>query len=397
MKIKEVSARSIFNSRREKTIQVSIRTEQGLFTASSPSGKSKGRHEKPAFLGDVEQDINTIRNFSSKISEMNFEKFSDLSKLENLTRGKIGANSLFALEVGILKALASEKGVALWQLINPKARKMPFPIGNCIGGGLHSKEMKGKKPDFQEFLIIPKTDKFFNNVFLMKKALNICSEELRVRKVKGSLNDENAFSTCLSNEEVLGIMMRVKEELEGQIGERIDIGIDMASSSFYTGFLYRYKNRRKRLKKREQINYVLDLTDKYNIDYIEDPLEENDFTGFASLKRKAVRARPTSIIVGDDLTVSNLQRFKKALKMKSINAVILKPNQTGSLLEIAEIVKLAKKYAIKTILSHRSGETSDTALAELAFGFQTDYIKTGIMGKEREIKLKRLIEIEKEF
>ncbi|MEK6820169.1 MAG: enolase C-terminal domain-like protein [Nanoarchaeota archaeon] len=399
MRLKEVCGKVILDSRREKTIQAIVKTEKGVFTASSPSGKSKGRNEKPAFIKNVENDIETIRNFSEKISELNFGEFSDLSKMENMLRGKIGANTLFALETAVLKALASDRKEGLWQLINPRAKKIPFPAGNCIGGGLHSQLVRGLKPDFQEFLIMPKTNRFSDNVFLMRKAWKICGEELKVRRAEGKLNDENAFSTCLSNEEVLEIMQRVKEELEEQVGKEIYIGADIAASSFYTGLIYNYKNfkikDKKRLNKKEQADYILDLVDKYNIDYIEDPLQEEDFLGFSYLRGKMVRARPTSIIVGDDLTVSSLDRFKKALNMKSINAIILKPNQTGSLLEIAEIVRLAKKYALKTVMSHRSGETFDNALADLSFAFQTDYIKTGITGKEREAKLRRLIEIEK--
>jgi enolase len=301
---------------------------------------------------------------------------------------------MFALETAILKALAAERGEQLWKVINPKARKLPYPVGNCVEGGLHSN--KRKKPDFQEFLMIPKTNNFSDNVFLMRHAWKRCGEELKVRKKQGGMSDENAWSTSLSNEEVLEIMKKVKEELEGEVGERIDIGIDLASSTFYTGLIYYYKNKKKRLTRSKQISYVLDLIDEYNIDYIEDPLQQEDFSGFRDLKSRAVRIRPTCIIVGDDLTVSNIERVKKALKTKAINAIILKPNQIGSLTEIADIVILAKKNNIKTVMSHRSGETQDYALADLAFAFQTDYIKTGIMGKEREVKLRRLVEIEKE-
>jgi len=396
MKIKEVKGKIIKDSRKEKTIEVLIKTENGLFSSSSPSGKSKGRHEKPYYVKSIKQDVVSITEISNKICDLKIEKFSDLKKVENLLKGKIGANSLFALETCLLKSLASDTGKAVWQLINEKAKKLPFPIGNCIGGGLHSIFLK-KKPDFQEFLIIPKTTNFSDNVFLMEKAREICGEELKFRKAKGKENDEKAFSTSLDNEEVLGIMQKVKEELEGQVGERIDIGVDIAASTFYTGFLYKYKNKKKRIKKKEQISFVLDLIDKYNLDYVEDPLEQEDFSGFAELKSKAVRTRPTCLIVGDDLTTSCLYRFELALKKKAINAIILKPNQVGSLLEISEIVKIAKKYGIKTVFSHRSGETLDYVLADLAFGFQADYVKMGIVGEERKVKLRRLIEIEKNF
>ena len=395
MKIKEVKASIIKDSRKKKTIQVEVKTEQGLFKSSSPSGKSRGKYEKPYYIQNIEHDINMINK--SDFSNLNFSKFSDLKKIEKAFFGKLGSNSVISLELSLLKALAREGEKQLWEIINPKARKFPYPVGNCIGGGLHTKSLKNKKPDFQEFLIIPKSKNFFENVFLMGKAHELIGKELEVRKVKGKLNDENAWSTSLDNEEVLEIMKKIKEELEFQVGKRIDIGIDVAASSFFTGLIYHYKNKKKRLTQKKQINYILDIIDKYYIDYMEDPLEEKDFSGFAKLKYSSVRIRPTNIIVGDDLTVSNLERFKKSLKMKSINAIILKPNQIGSLIEIFRIVKLAKKFNIKTIMSHRSGETLDNSLADLAFGFSCDYIKTGIIGEEREVKLKRMIEIEKNF
>ena len=393
MRIKGVDAKAIRDSRKERTIYVSVKTEEGLFVSSSPSGKSKGKYEKPYYISNIEHDINMIKK--SDFSKLKLEKFSDLKKIEKAFSGKLGSNSVISLELSMLKALASSERKHLWEIINPKAKNFPFPAGNCIGGGLHSRLLKEKKPDFQEFLIIPKTKNFFENVFLMKKAYDSLGKELEVRKAKGEMNDENAFSTSLSNEEVLEIMKKVKEELESQVGKEIDIGVDIASSTFYTGFVYNYKNKKNKLKTKEQVDYVLDLIDKYNLDYIEDPLEENDFSGFSELRHNAVIVRPTCTIVGDDLTASNLTRFKRALKEKSINAIILKPNQIGSLIEISEIVKLAKKFSIKTVMSHRSGETLDNSLADLSFGFQTDYIKTGIAGEEREVKLKRMIEISK--
>ena len=143
MRIKEVQGKIIEDSRGEKTIQVEIKTKFGTFFSSSPSGKSKGKHEKPYYINSIEEDIKKLKDFS--LSEIEIEKFSDLIEIETLTRGKIGSNSLFALESSILKALALENKKDVWQLINEKARKFPFPVGNCIGGGLHTSGKK--KPD----------------------------------------------------------------------------------------------------------------------------------------------------------------------------------------------------------------------------------------------------------
>ena len=392
MRIKEISSRVIFDSRNEETIEVLVKTEHGIFSASSPSGKSKGKYEKPAFLG-LKEDMIKLQEL--KIDE-EINSFNDLSKIEEKIKGKIGANSLFALETAILKALALEQGKELWQVINEKARKMPFPVGNCIGGGVHTKSWNFLKPDFQEFLIIPKTRKFSDNLFLMNKAWQICGKRLKLRKALGELNDENAWSTSLTNEETLDVMNKTREELQNETEDRIGIGVDIAASSFFTGLLYSYKNPVKRLKNDEQRNYVKELIEKFRIDYVEDPFNEEDFDNFAELRKDIIKER-ACLIVGDDLIASHSERLKKAILKRSVNAVIVKPNQNGSLLEIKKLVELAKKYEIITVFSHRSGETLDYSLADLCFGFSCDFVKTGIKGREREINLNRFLEIEKSF
>jgi len=392
MKIKEVNARIILDSRKEKTIEVLIKTQLGIFSASSPSGKSKGKYEKHTYIKSIEDDISSLINLSSKLSQIEIESFNDLGKIEILAKEKIGANSLLALEIATLKALSLEQGKELWQIVNEKAFKMPFPVGNVIGGGLHTRSLNFLKPDFQEFLIIPKTSNFFDNVFLMNKAHELCRKRLKLRNALGELNDENAFGTSLTNEEALDVLDKTREELESE--GKIEIGIDVASSSFYTGLIYNYKNSIRRLKAEEQKEYIKNLILKFRLGYVEDPFNDEDFDSFAELREEIIKER-ACLIIGDDLVASQLERLKKALMKRSVNAIIVKPNQTGSLIEIKKLVELAKKYELATVFSHRSGETLDYSLADLAFGLQTDFVKTGIKGKEREIKLNRLVEIEK--
>lgn len=363
MLIKKISAKKILDSRKESTIEVSVNGCK----ASSPSGKSKGKYENPSYKKTLAQDISKINKLKLNL---NITSFSDLSKVEKIIKNKLGANSLFALESAILKALAKSQKKQLWQIINPKAKKMPVPLGNAIGGGLHSKNKN--HPTFQEFLLIPNKKSIKQNVKIMNSVYAKLKSKLKAK----SKNDEGAWNTSLSNSEILEILKK----------EKIRIGIDAAASSFYNKGTYCYKN--KSLNRTTQIHYINSLIKKFNIFYMEDPLEENDFSGFSRISKKA-------LVTGDDLTVTNLSRLKKALKSKSINAIIIKPNQNGSLLELDKIFKLCRKRKIKTILSHRSGETLDSALADYAFGFQADYIKTGISTKWREVKLKRLIEIEK--
>lgn len=393
MKIKAVKAEIILDSRKEKTISVFVKNDKGTFTASAPSGKSKGKYENQSYINSINNDIKILNSMTEKLN-LNINDFEELEKVEEIVKGKIGANSLFALEAAILKALASEERKQLWQLLNEKARKFPFPVGNCVGGGMHTQPVKDRKPDFQEFLIIPRSRNFSDSVFIMRKAYEEAGDRLELLKAKGKLNDENAFSTSLSNENVLEIMQETKEELSRQVESKIDIGIDAAASTFYTGLLYNYKNPIRRLKQEEQINYIASLIEKYGLIYVEDPMQENDFNEFKKLRENIINKYPC-LIVGDDLTVTNLERLRKAVKEKSINAIIIKPNQTGSLIDVKKVIDFAKKNNVACVMSHRSGETEDTTIADLAFAFQCEFIKTGIKGKEREAKLNRLIQIEK--
>ncbi len=383
MRLKEIRAEKVLDSRRQETIRVYVKTELGVWSTSSPRGKSTGSHEVSAFPDSVLASIKLLESLKPELLELNIEKFNDLEKVEKIVdRDKIGANTLYALEASILKALAYSEKKQLWELINPNATRMPCAVGNIIGGGMHTPLTKNLRADFQEFLIIPRTANFSDGVNIMKKAHQIAGEKLEARNSRGILNDEGAWSTSLGNSECLEILQEVRRELEEE-----------ASSSFYSPDIYHYKNPEALLNTGEQINYIYNLADKYEILYIEDPIDEDDFKNFRKFREKSAGR----MIVGDDLTVSNLERFTKALKEKAIDAVILKPNQIGSLIEIKKIVYLAKKYNIFTVMSHRSGETLDNTIADLAFGFQTDFLKVSPIGAENVSKLSRMIEIEKKL
>lgn len=384
--IKRVSATSILDSRKEKTIRVSIDTNAGKFSASSPTGKSTGKHEAKPYRKSLEKDIDALKKFSDYFSDEIIDEFSDLRQIEDIVDRHIGANSIFALESAILKALAKEKKKQIWQLINPKLKKskkkFPRLVSNCVGGGKHS---SGKKPDFQEFLLIPKTNKVKDAFEINKKAKKEIYYYLKEKdkKFEGKKNAEDAWKTSLNEKEVLDIFKSLK----------IPCGIDIAASSFYKRRKYLYQNPMLQRTKEEQLSYLSNLIRNLGLFYIEDPFDEEDFETFAKLLKKF----PNALIVGDDLTVTNYKRLTKAIEMKSINGLIVKPNQIGSLLEVAKVCELARKKNVKIVFSHRSGETEEDIIADLAFGFQADFLKAGITGKERECKIKRLIEIQKRF
>ncbi len=375
MLLKRVLAKRILDSRGEPTIEVHIRGCK----ASSPSGKSKGKYENIDFFRSIGFCVNLLNKTDFNLDINSFE---DLKKVEDFLAVKlklkeakqIGANVLFALESAILKALAKSKNKPLWYLVNPQAKNLPVPIGNSIGGGLHSHNKE--KPEFQEFLIIPRYKEIDKNAMLMR---DIYKKIGRMIKTNGK-NDEGAWQTYLSNEEIFTFLSKFNN---------IKIGVDIAASTFYKNKTYSYNN--KSFNREEQVSYINSLIKNYNLYYIEDPLDEEDFEGFSKIQRK------NSLVIGDDLTATQLPRLRKAINAKSINAMIIKPNQNGSLFELKKIFETCKKHKIKTILSHRSGETLDNALADYAFGFQADFIKTGISTKWREVKLNRLIEIEKEI
>jgi len=379
MLIKGVSAKTILDSQDEKTILVSIKTNVGEFSASAPEGKSTGKNEAKPYKKSLEEDIETIKKFSNYFSEDIIESFDDLRRIEDVTDRQIGANTLFAFESAVLKAIAKEQKKEIWQLINEKAKKFPRLVGNCIGGGKHSN--LERKPDFQEFLLIPETRNTKEALEENKKAKREAEEFLEKadEKFKGNKNQEDAWLVSINDKEILDIIKKLK----------LPIGIDVASSGFYKRKKYHYYNPLLTRTEEEHFEYLCNLIKNFNIFYIEDAFAEEDFESFAKLLKKF----QDRLIVGDDLIVTNSKRLEKAAKMKSINAVIVKPNQTGSLIEVKRVCELAKENNIKIVFSHRSGETEEDILADLAFGFQADFFKCGITGKEREIKFKRLIEI----
>jgi enolase len=383
MHIKSVDAKGVLDSRKEKTISVVISTEFGNFNASAPTGKSTGKFEVKTYKKNLDEDIRTLKKFKEYFSNEEIEDFYDLRRVEDIVDGHVGGNTIIALEYAALKAMAKEKKKQVWEIINPKAKNFPRLVGKVVGGGQHSK--LEKKPDFQEFLLIPKTNSIAEASGINKKAKKETEYTLKDsdEKFKSKLDDENGWASTLNEKEIL----------DGLKPLNIPLGIDAAASGFYKRNKYNYENPLLKRDVEEQFYYIESLIKNYGLFYIEDPFQEEDFESFARLLKKF----PESLIVGDDLIVTNEKRLKKAIQMKSINAIIVKPNQCGSLLEVKRVCDLAKENKIKIVFSHRSGETSENILADLVFGFQADFFKIGIDGFGREEKIKRLIEIQKSF
>jgi len=391
MRIKKIKAKKIKNSRGEDTINIRVESDNGVGEASAPSGASKGKHECKDFVLPIEESVKFL-NTNEELRSLEINNFNDLNKLEKIVnKDKYGGNILIALEYAVLKCIGP-----LWKIFNKKTRKLPKPLGNVVGGGMHYK--KGGS-DFQEFLVYPfGSKKLEKSIGANNRIHELTNQKLMEidSSFKNKMTDEGAWVSSLSNIEILDLLSEVVKKVSKEFGFQIRLGLDIAASSFWDGKNYIYKNfskskKNRKLTKKEQIKFISKLIEDYNLLYVEDPLHEEDFSGFAELTKKF---KDKVMIVGDDLTVTSISRLKKAVKEKSINAAIVKPNQIGSLLEMKKFVDELNKKNFYPIISHRSGETLDSSISHLAVGLEIPIIKCGISGKERVSKLNELRKIQ---
>ncbi|MAF50940.1 MAG: phosphopyruvate hydratase, partial [Nanoarchaeota archaeon] len=332
------------------------------------------------------------KTFNKDLKGIRIEKFEELEKIERYVKShdfsesfeKIGGNVLVALELAVLKA-ASDK--ELYTFLNKKVKKLPTPLGNCVGGGKH-----GQGPDFQEFLILPQVKKFDEACQINIDVYKNLKEELKKhdRNFVGAKTTEGGWSCSLSNLEVLSIMKKVVNKVGDEYNKDVKIGLDIAGDSLWNGRKYEYKKfsrvqQKRNLSKEDQVDIVRKIIRNHKLAYVEDPLNDGDFDGFKELKKE------NCLICGDDLIATNPERLE--LSKDKISAVIIKPNQIGSLLKTKEVIDIAKKNKIIPVMSHRSGETTDNAISHLAVGWECNLIKTGIIGGERVSKLNELLRI----
>ncbi|MEM4318658.1 MAG: enolase C-terminal domain-like protein [Candidatus Pacearchaeota archaeon] len=403
MKPANIKASQVYDSRGKPTIKVTIVFSGGEVFAIAPNGTSTGRKEVRDFsIKGIEYSLILIDKIGEELKNVNLESFESLQKVEDIVKKYdntqdyriLGGNALYALEAALIKAIAKSQGLEPWRLLRESEKirlklRMPMPLGNCIGGGKHSTIVGS--PEFQEFLITPITKKFFEACFINMHAYKKAKELLqRLNKLKG-ITIENALCGTFSNEEAIDFLIEVRENIKETFGIELDIGIDVAATSFFKANTYQYKTKPLSLSASSQLEFIKQLIKKHNLVYVEDPFYEDDFESFARLTSQVSNC----LVVGDDLTCTNPTYIEKAIKMRAINGVIIKPNQIGSLLTTKYTFDLAKKAGIKCIVSHRSGDTIDDFIADLAVGWQADFIKAGITGREREAKLKRIIAIEK--
>jgi len=409
-KILRVEAIEILDSRGNPTIEATCTLESGeVGIASVPSGKSTGVNEalelrdkdnsRYAGLGVLTAIENINVEINNEISGKEFTQVSLDETLINLddTRNKsrLGANAILAVSIAFAKAKAEEENKNLYEylggLVGNTDFKSPTPMFNIINGGKHS----DSGLNIQEFMVIPKGEKpFQEKLTIVSNIINSLRELLTTKGYTTNLGDEGGFASKLSSNEEAFMLIEEAVEKAGYSKEEVSLGIDVAASNLYKEGKYEITTdgEKRLLDKEEMISWYEGLIAKYPLISIEDGLEEEDFDGFSTMLSKF---KSTTQIVGDDLTVTNVERMELAKEKNSINAVIIKPNQIGTLTETLNAIKFAKENNWKTIISHRSGETMDTFIADLAVGVSSEFIKSGSPTRvERTCKYERITEIE---
>ena len=409
--ITELKAKEILDSRSTPTVSVFCMLDSGATAeASVPSGASTGIHEAHELRdGDISKyrgkgvykaiyNVNTEIYNSLKDKKLNQEELDKiLIKLDGTkNKSRLGANAILGVSLAFARACANEKKVELYEHLadiylegkNKKNYTLPTPAFNIINGGKHATSGL----TFQEFMIIPVG---FSNLQEKIEAGNKIIEKLKELLIKDnfsvSLGDEGGFAPKLGSNEKAFVYIENAITESGFDKDQIKLGIDVAATTFYKEGQYKVEEN-KILNTRGMIDMYKELANTHNIISIEDGLYEEDFAGFTVLNKEL---GDILNIVGDDLTVTNTKLIKKAIKEKSINTLLIKPNQIGTLTETLEAIKLAKKNNIKIFVSHRSGETMDTFIVDLSVAVGADFIKAGSLTKnERLAKYNRLLEIE---
>lgn len=405
--IKQIKAREILDSRGNPTVEVDVKLTGGGFgRAAVPSGASTGEHEavelrdgnKNRYFGKgVKKAVFNVESIISPqligMDAAEQEKIDEkLLKLDNTeNKSFLGANAILGVSLACAKATACASRLPLYKYLNKNGHVLPVPMMNIINGGLHA----DNNVDLQEFMIAPVGAPSF------KEALRYGSEVFhtlkKILKNKGlntAVGDEGGFAPNLeSNEEAVEVIMEAIKAAGYKPGKDIYIALDPAASSFFENGFYNLKSEKNPKKTSEEmIDFYARWVDKYPIFSIEDGLAEDDWDGW---KKMTERMGKKIQLVGDDLFVTNVKRLKEGIEKKTANAILIKLNQIGTLTETLETIDLAKKNNYKSVVSHRSGETEDTTIADVAVSQNTGQIKTGsVCRTDRICKYNQLLRIE---
>ncbi len=407
MKIKDVKGREILDSRGNPTVEVDVILENGIIgRAAVPSGASTGEREalelrdgdKARYLG--KGTLKAVQNVNGPLRDlvigMDAENQKELDcamiKLDGTeTKSKFGANAILGISMAAMKASAINKGLPLYSYIG-NGKTLPRPMMNVINGGAHA----DNKLDFQEFMIIPERDTIHERIRVGAEVFHNLKKVLNEKGLATGVGDEGGFAPDLkSNSEGFELIVEAIKRAGYIPGKDVNLGIDVAASEFYKDGKYELVGEGRTLTTDELIAYYEELINRYPIISIEDPVDENDWEGFRKITEKL---GDRIQLVGDDLFVTNKKCLQKGIDMHAGNAILLKVNQIGTITETLETIELARKNGYKTIISHRSGETEDTTIADLAVGLDLGQIKTGSMSRtDRICKYNELMRIEEEL
>ena len=406
-KIKSVKAREILDSRGYPTIEVEVRTEKGFIGVSScPSGSSTGSKEalelrdndERYFGKGVLKAVNNVNEIIAKeIIGMDVSKQKEIdTKLIQLdatdNKSNLGANAILATSIACLKAASNESGKEIYEYLNPREKKIPKVMFNIVNGGLHAKN----NLDIQEFMIVPKKETFRETLRCACEIFHALKELLEKDGHNTSVGDEGGFAPTLkSNEHALSFINKAIESAGYIPGKEVFIALDIAASTLYNENKKTYKMDDNFFTNEELLEYYLKLLANYPIISLEDPFSETDEEGFKLITDKLSKGLN---IVGDDLFVTNKNELQKGIDNHICNSILIKPNQVGTFLETLETVILAKKNNYTCIMSHRSGETTDTYIVDAAVALNVPFIKMGSVSRgERICKFNRLLKIEEEL
>lgn len=406
----EIHARQIFDSRGNPTVEVDVMTENGfLGRAAVPSGASTGEHEAVE-LRDGGSDymgkavLNAVAHVNGEISDalLGLSVFDqegidqimiDLDGTKN--KGRLGANAILGVSLAVAKAAANELGLPLFRYVGGvNAKTLPVPMMNIINGGSHSDAPIA----FQEFMVMPvKATSFTHAMQIGSEIFHHLKKVLHDRNLSTAVGDEGGFAPTLDGtEDALNTIARATEAAGYQLGDEVMIALDCASAEFYENGVYDYTkfegDKGQKRSSKQQADYLAELCEQFPIISIEDGMDENDWEGWKYLTE---RVGDKVQLVGDDLFVTNVERLSRGIEEVIANSILIKVNQIGTLSETIAAVNMAQNAGYTAVMSHRSGETEDNTIADLAVALNTGQIKTGSASRsDRMAKYNQLLRIE---
>ncbi len=409
MKISEVKGIELLDSRGNPTVAAEVTLQDGsVGFAIAPSGASTGMYEAHELRDEdikryngkgVLKAVNNINNEIASVivgnsafnqREIDY-KMIEIDGTENKSR--LGANAILAVSLAVAKAAASSLGLNLFQYIGGiYGTQLPRPMMNILNGGAHA----ANNIDIQEFMIIPtKAESFAEGVRICSEIYHSLGKLLKKRGLMCGVGDEGGFAPNLQSDDDAFELILESINAAGYTGDEIKIGIDAATSEWYKQDGYFMPKRNKKVSDEELIKYYEEIIKKYNVISIEDGLAENDWSGWRKL---TISLGNKVQLVGDDLFVTNSNKLQKGIDANVANCILIKPNQIGTLTETLDVISLAKRNNYKTIISHRSGESEDTSISDIAVGVNSGQIKTGAPCRsDRVAKYNRLLVIENKF